>query len=77
MVQPGSNTSSVSVLQPGRGIVTPATLAGGAVPPSGGWAELSAAAVQSGSGTLFTVTHFASGTAESNRVGSWIGSWGL
>jgi hypothetical protein len=77
MVQPGSNSSSMSVLQPGRGIVTPATLAGGGVPPSGGWAELSAAAVQSGSGTLFTVTHFAPGTADSNRVGSWTGIWSL
>lgn len=82
IVQPGSSTSSsMAVLQPGRGAVKPALLAGGAVPPSGGWAELSAAAVQSGSGTLFTAAHFASvpggGAAESSTVGSWLSTWSL
>jgi hypothetical protein len=78
VVQPGSNSSSMAVLQPGRGTVRPAVLAGGGVPPSGGWAELSAAAVQSGTGTLFTATHYAaSGAAESSLVGSWVNLWRL
>jgi hypothetical protein len=78
VVQPGSNSSSVVVLQPGRGTVQPAALAGGAVPPSGGWAELSAAAVQGTSGTLFTATHFASAAVtQASSIGTWIGSWRL
>jgi len=58
----------------------PATLAGGAgVPPSGGWAELSAAAVHPESGALFTVTHMAAAAAaaRSGSVGTWISSWQL
>jgi hypothetical protein len=76
VVQAGSNSSNVLVLQPGRGTIKPAALAGGAVPPSGGWAELSAAAVQSGTGAFFTSTHFASAlAAETSTVGSWINAW--
>lgn len=78
VVPPGSNSSSMAVLQPGRGTVRPAVLAGGGVPPSGGWAELSVAAVQSGTGALFTATHYAaSGVADSTVVGSWINAWWL
>jgi hypothetical protein len=76
VVQPGSNSSSLVVLQPGRGTVQPAALAGGAVPPSGGWAELSVAAVQGTSGTVFTATHFASSAViQASSIGTWISSW--
>lgn len=83
VVQPGSNSSSLAVVQLGKGTVRPAALAGGVVPPSGGWAELSAAAVHGPSGTLFTATHFANtvvaaAAAEpSANVGTWIASWHL
>lgn len=79
VAQGADTTSNVVVLQPGRGTVRPAALAGGAgVPPSGGWAELSAAAVHSWSGTAFTLTHVAAAAAaDAASVGSWIASWRL
>lgn len=65
----------------GKSSIVPAAAGGAkvfgatAAQMAAGWGELSAAAVQGSSGSIFTVVHYAGAAQPTSIVSSWISTW--